>query len=119
MAIFDDAELPDFDVNNEIQIQTIEDGTITIKRNSVWTLKYWGQAIYAGFGSRDQHRITNQFTICLYFKPQTGGNPSIPLQGEALITLGHLTMMTRILVTMPILKGIIIIKKLGYDLDWL
>ena len=91
MAIFDDAELPDFDVNNEIQIQTIEDGTITIKRNSVWTLKYWGQAIYAGFGSRDQHRITNQFTICLYFKPQTGGNPSIPLQGEALITLGHLT----------------------------
>ena len=38
-----DATLPDYDRDNEINIQTIEDGTITIMRKPTRSLKLWGK----------------------------------------------------------------------------
>ena len=63
-------ELPAFSNDNTIQIETIESGTITIKRNEQNTSRYRGQFEIANLGSHEHYKqIENEFTISYWIRP--------------------------------------------------
>ena len=90
IAIATDAELPEFNENNKIVIQTIEDGTIEIMRRPQYSIRLWGQNEYVGIARSELMKTSSDFTISLWFYPQTGGS-NYPLNGEGLFTFGYLT----------------------------
>ena len=90
LAIATDAELPEFNENNRIILQTIEDGTIEIMRRPQFSIRLWGQNEYVGIARSDLMKTSSDFTISLWFYPQTGEFNDYPLNGEGLFTFGHL-----------------------------
>ena len=90
LAIATDAELPEFNENNKIVIQTIENGTIEIMRRPQYAIRLWGQNEYVGIARSELMKTSSDFTISLWFYPQTGGS-NYPLNGEGLFTFGYLT----------------------------
>ena len=89
LAIATDAELPEFNENNKITLQTIEDGTIEIMRRPQYSIMLFGQNEYVGIARSDLMKTSSDFTVSLWFYPQTGFN-DYPLNGEGLFTFGHL-----------------------------
>ena len=90
LAIATDAELPEFNENNKIVIQTIEDGTIEIMRRPQYSIRLWGQNEYVGIERSELMKTSSDFTISLWFYPQTGAFNDYPLNGEGLFTFGYL-----------------------------
>ena len=83
-----DATLPDYDRDNEINIQTIEDGTITIMRKPTRSLKLWGENEYVTLERREELLIERDWTLSVWFKPQTSGS-NFPATNEGLLIHGH------------------------------
>ena len=90
LAIATDAQLPEFNENNKIVIQTIEHGTIEIMQRPQYAISLWGQNEYVGIARSELMKTSSDFTISLWFYPQTGGS-NYPLKGEGLFTFGYLT----------------------------
>ena len=72
LAIATDAELPEFNENNKITLQTIEDGTIEIMRRPQYSIMLFGQNEYVGIARSDLMKTSSDFTVSLWFYPQTG-----------------------------------------------
>ena len=64
-------ELPAFSNDNTLEIETIESGTITIKRNEQSTSRFRGIHEIATLGSSNEHikQIEDEFTISFWIRP--------------------------------------------------
>jgi len=68
--IVNSADLPFFHLDNPATIETINTGTIVLKKSEKRAAKFWGQHNYVDFGDKNEHRLSDQFTISVWFKPQ-------------------------------------------------
>lgn len=88
--ILNSSDIPSFDEDNQVTIQTINNGTILLKKSSKTAAKFWGQHNYVDFGDKNEHRLSNQFTISIWCMPQNSpiNGIDLPQFNESILSKG-------------------------------
>ena len=88
--IVNSADLPFFHLDNPATIETINTGTIVLKKSEKRAAKFWGQHNYVDFGDKNEHRLSNQFTISIWCMPQNFPIDGIdlPQNNESILSKG-------------------------------
>jgi hypothetical protein len=88
--IVNSADLPFFDLDNPATIETINTGTIVLKKSEKRAAKFWGQHNYVDFGDKNEHRLSDQFTISIWCMPQNFPIDGIdlPQNNESVLSKG-------------------------------
>ncbi len=89
-ALIENVTLPAFNDEGILEIETIESGTIQLKRLEQKASRYQGQFTFADLGAHDHFKqIQDQFTISLWMKPQNLASPltglQLPYSGEPVL----------------------------------
>jgi len=87
-------ELPAFSNDNTLEIETIESGTITIKRNEQSTSRFHGIHEIATLGSSNEHikQIEDEFTISFWIRPINNVDNNgiqLPLNKEPILSFSQ------------------------------
>ena len=89
-TLIENVTLPAFNDEGILEIETIESGTIQLKRLEQKASRYQGQFTFADLGAHDHFKqIQDQFTISLWMKPQNLASPltglQLPYSGEPVL----------------------------------
>ena len=89
-TLIENVTLPAFNDEGILEIETIESGTIQLKRLEQKASIYQGQFTFADLGAHDHFKqIQDQFTISLWMKPQNLASPltglQLPYSGEPVL----------------------------------
>jgi|TARA_Y100000310_G_C20606502_1_gene775763 hypothetical protein len=89
-TLIENVTLPAFNNEGVIEIETIESGTIQLKRLEKKASRYHGQYTFANLGAHDHFKqIQDQFTISFWMKPQNpvfvGTGIRLPSSGEPVL----------------------------------
>jgi len=89
-ALIENVTLPAFNDEGILEIETIESGTIQLKRLEQKASRYHGEFTFADLGAHDHFKqIQDQFTISFWMKPQNsvivGADIRLPFSGEPVL----------------------------------
>ena len=89
-TLIENVTLSAFNDEGILEIETIESGTIQLKRLEQKASRYQGQFTFADLGAHDHYKqIQDQFTISLWMKPQNLASPltglQLPYSGEPVL----------------------------------
>jgi len=93
-TLIENVTLPAFNDEGILEIETIESGTIQLKRLEQKASRYHGQYTFANLGDHDHFKqIQDQFTISFWMFPQNPISPSnnlqLPSVGEPVLGFGQ------------------------------
>ena len=89
-TLIENVTLPAFNDEGILEIETIESGTIQLKRLEQKASRYHGEYTFANLGDHDHFKqIQDQFTISFWMKPQNsvivGADIRLPFSGEPVL----------------------------------